>query len=124
MLPDNILHINETDHVQELVEYYSMADVFLQLSLEETFGKVTAEALACGTPVITVDSTANAELIGDGCGIVLQGNDPAKVAEAIGIIRKTGKEFYQNACREFARKNFNVQERVEEQIELYNQLLK
>lgn len=36
---------------QELVEYYSMADVFVFPSRTDTFGLVMLEALACGTPV-------------------------------------------------------------------------
>ena len=37
-LNDKILHIPATNSVDELAELYSMADVFLQPSLEETFG--------------------------------------------------------------------------------------
>ncbi len=60
-LPSNVIHINETHNAKKLAEYYSMADIFLNLSKEESFGKVTAEALACGTPVITNNLTANKE---------------------------------------------------------------
>lgn len=53
---------------------------FYQLSEEETFGKVTAEALACGTPVITNNKTANPELVDATCGITLAATDCISVA--------------------------------------------
>ena len=47
-----------------MVKFYSMADVLLNLSMEEACGRVTIEALACGTPVIAMNSTSNPEQIG------------------------------------------------------------
>lgn len=118
-LPKNVISINATDEVQELVNLYSMADVFLQLSLEETFGKVTAEALACGTPVITVDSTANAELVSPDCGIVLKNNDTIAVKNAVEKIKSNGKSYYTASCRKFTEDNFEKNKIVSETIKLY-----
>ena len=36
----------------QLAEIYSLGDVFLFPSREETFGQTVSEALACGTPVV------------------------------------------------------------------------
>lgn len=49
---DNFKCVGRTANVDELAEYYSLADTLLVCSPQETFGKVSAEALACGTPVI------------------------------------------------------------------------
>ena len=49
-----------------------MADVLLNLSMEEACGRVTIEALACGTPVIAMNSTSNPEQIGESCGYVVE----------------------------------------------------
>lgn len=122
-LAPNIIHVNATENVRELVEYYSMADVFLQLSLEETFGKVVAEALACGTPVITVDSTANAELVPPDCGIVNDRLDMGLINNSIAEVRKKGKKGYADRCRTFAEENFNMQSSVGEYMKLYSDLL-
>ncbi|RIO01595.1 glycosyltransferase, partial [Mammaliicoccus sciuri] len=70
-LPNNIINIKETEKIELLADIYSSVDIFLNLSLEETFGKTTAESLACGTPAIVYNSTANPELIGKGCGEIL-----------------------------------------------------
>jgi len=122
-LPDNIIKIKETHNVNELVEYYSMADVFINLSIEETFGKVTAEALACGTPAIVINSTANPELIGDGCGYVVEKDDAAKVLEHLSNIQKQGKAAYSQYCIEYARKSFNKHDRIHDYIVLYDNLI-
>jgi len=51
-LPLNIIPVEHTMNQQELAGYYSLADVTLLTSQAETFSMVTAESLACGTPVV------------------------------------------------------------------------
>lgn len=122
-LPDNIVSIPETDDISELVKYYSAAGVFLNLSLEETFGKVSAESLACGTPVIAIDSTANAEIIGPGCGFVLEKWDVLECINRIQLIKHNGKDTYSENCRKFVIDNFNSNCNLQKHIELYESLL-
>ncbi|MDE3741473.1 glycosyltransferase family 4 protein [Maribacter polysaccharolyticus] len=47
----------------ELINYYNKADVFLLPSIEDGFGMVMAEAMACGCPVIASTNTGSKELI-------------------------------------------------------------
>lgn len=122
-LPDNIIHIPSTGNLRELVSYYSMADVFFQPSSEETFGKVTAEALACGTPVIAVGATANAELVSDSCGVVLETLETAEIMDALHEVEKQGKAYYKDSCREFAEANFDLADRAEDYLNVYHQLM-
>ena len=42
------------------------ADLLLQPSVTETFGNVTAEAMACGLPVVGADATGTSSLVEDG----------------------------------------------------------
>lgn len=71
-IPSNMKLLGVIDDVAKLAEHYSQADVLLHLSYQETFGKVVAEALACGTPAIVYNVTALPELIGPGCGAVVE----------------------------------------------------
>lgn len=48
---------------QQLAQIYASADVLLFPSLTETFGNVTLESLASGTPVLAFDSAAAGEFI-------------------------------------------------------------
>ena len=50
---------------QELAELYNAADVYVSNSVAEGFGLPIAEALACGTPVICPDNSAQTELAKD-----------------------------------------------------------
>ncbi len=122
-LPSNIIHINQTHNVNDLVQYYSMADVFLNLSQEETFGKVTAEALACGTPAVTNNYTANPEIIGDGCGYIFESDDITEINRHLLKIKEVGKTAYSDNCINFVRRNFNINDQLNEYIDLYKKLI-
>jgi glycosyltransferase involved in cell wall biosynthesis len=50
----------------DLAEHYASADVFLFPSTTETYGNVTAEAMASGLAVVAFDHAAAAELIRHG----------------------------------------------------------
>lgn len=82
-LPDHITGIERTDNLEELVKIYSGADVFINPSLEESFSLVTVEAMACGTPVIVLNTSAVKELVDDRCGLVLSEHRPQDYISAI-----------------------------------------
>ena len=63
IIPDKIVGIMRTNNTKELAAIYTAADVFLNLSCEETFGLTTVEAMACGTPAIVLDKTALPEIV-------------------------------------------------------------
>lgn len=120
----NVICIPPTNSVDELAAYYSVADVLVQPSLEETFGKVSAEALACGIPIVCFNSTANPELVGEGCGIVVDIGDIEGMYKAINQILKNGKNFYRENCINFARHNFKKETNIEQYISLFERLIK
>lgn len=119
-----IRHIPATNDTKELAALYSMADVFVQPSLEETFGKVTAEALSCGTPVVCFDSTANPELVGEGCGTVVPVGDVQAMNNAIQQILKQGKEAFSPNCRNYAVEHFQKGRNLKEYLNLFEILCK
>ena len=60
-LPTNIIGISRTENVQELVKWYSAADVFFNPTLEDTYPTTNLEAIACGTPVVTFNTGGSPE---------------------------------------------------------------
>jgi len=76
----------------EIVGYYNQANVFVlpsTSSLQEGFGIVALEALACQIPVITTDIVGVAEdLDAVNGGLIVPPKDNVKLAEAIIIILK------------------------------------
>lgn len=121
-LPSNIISIPLTNTVRKLVAFYNEADVLLQLSEEETFGKVVAEALACGTPVITNNKTANPELVNSSCGIVLENTTKQNIRQALDEVLSRGKQYYSNSCVAHATQNFNKEKCVQEYLRTYLKL--
>lgn len=109
-----------------MADYYNMADVFVNLSYEDTFGLVNAEALACGTPVIVFDSTACAEVPGKygECGEVQRVAEKKNIFEKITEVKRKGKASYQAACRRRAEQLFSDQQCYQEYITLYQNVLK
>lgn len=62
-MPSNIICFERTNDVKKLVELYSAADVFLNLSYVDVFSMVNREALMCGTPVITYNTGGCSECL-------------------------------------------------------------
>lgn len=122
-LPVNVIHIPSTNRVEELADYYALADVFLNLSVEESFGKVTAEAMASGTPVVVLDATANPELVPPACGEVIPPQRLEAVIATIEKMKRLGKEHYTDSCVEHARTSFSMEERVTDYLEVYESLV-
>lgn len=122
-LPINIISVPPLTSPNELAKYYSVGDVFLNFSIQETFGKVTAEALACGTPLIVNNATANPELCGNGCGFVIENNDYTQIITAIKTIRKKGKKAFADRCRSFAEDNFDRERGIDNYIALFKELI-
>lgn len=123
-LPKNITSIGYINSTDELAKLYSQADVYVHLSKEDTFGKVIAEAMACGTPAIVYDVTACPELIGEGCGHVVEVGDIDGIKQAIDKVKSVGKEKYSKACIEFVRKHFEKEELIRETLKIYERLQK
>lgn len=121
-VPSAVRLVGEIADMRGLAHYYAAADVVLQLSQEETFGNVSAEALASGTPVVAYDSTANPELIGPGCGYVVPPGDIGQVL--VGIRRAARDEGHEGIMqrRRFAESHFDMDQRVDDYVATYESL--
>lgn len=113
-IPPGINAISRIPDPRKLVEVFSAADVFVNLSYEETFGLVTVEALACGTPVIVYDRTAVAEVVDQRSGIVKK--DLKDVYYA--IINREWLGINSFDCEQQANK-YSDKDRYQEYLDLY-----
>lgn len=118
----NIIRLNRTESQDELARLYSAADVFINASMEETFGLTTAEALACGTPAIVFNSTACPEIVDEHTGIVAE-HTVDGLLKAVQQIREKGKDAYRDACVKRVKENFDETRMVNEYLALYGRIL-
>ena len=66
----------------QIAHWYSQAKVFLYPSLRESFGLPILEAMACGTPVITSDTSAMPEVANE-CGLLVDPHQPDEIAQSL-----------------------------------------
>lgn len=118
-LPDNIIKFTKTNNIKELIQIYSLANVYLNASVEETMGLTTVEALACGIPSIVNNRTAIPEVIDSKSGIVLSNIDIDEVINAITLVKNN--EFNKNECINQARK-YNKYQQYNKYLDIYKKL--
>lgn len=82
-LPANVMGLERTESAAKLAEYYSMADVFVNATLEDNFPTTNLEALSCGTPVITYETGGSPESLDETCGWIVQKGDIKALEETI-----------------------------------------
>lgn len=122
-LPKGIVGIARTNSTQELANYYSLADVYVNPTWEDNFPTTNLEALACGTPIVTYNTGGSIEAIDGNTGFIIDTGDVAGLASVIKVIRENGKMSYLQACRNRAVTLFDKNHCYKEYIRLYNKIL-
>lgn len=122
-MPKEIICISRTESQQELAELYSLADILLCLSYQESFGMTPIEAMACGTPIVLYDNTALPELVDAQTGIVVKTGDVYAVKNAIEEILLLGKPHYSKHCIDRTKTCYDIQVTYNQYIQLYNHML-
>lgn len=107
-LPQNILGISRTENINQLVEIYSAADVYVNTSVEETMGLTTVEALACGTPAVVYNATAVPEMVNEKCGKVVNAGDIDDLIKAITTVDVRAEDCLLRAAEFEKDKQYNI----------------
>lgn len=112
---------------KKLAQYYSLAMATIVPSFSESFSLVTAEAAACGSPVIGSDIHGmRARVIPNKTGILFQSKNVTSLTQAIEqIMAMTEAERKQwgTQGRELIVNNFSLQKHVDELEKVYKHLL-
>jgi glycosyltransferase involved in cell wall biosynthesis len=105
--------------LEETVDFYRAADVFVYPSHNETFGLTILEAMACGCPVVTSDCSAMPETAG-GAAFLADPDDPQSIAAAILHACEHGEEL---RVPGFARAaEFTWAQTAKETLEVYREV--
>lgn len=127
-IPSNCTFFGEVRDNLKLNQIYAAADLFVMPSLQESFGKVTIEAMASGTPVAAYSSTPAEEMITeDKTGWFAPHGDVKAFIEAVRQIRMMPRASLASAgvaAHEHAQMHFSADAVADEHVALYESLLK
>lgn len=124
-LPKNIIGIERTESIEELAEYYSLANVFVNPTYQDNFPTTNIEALACGTPVVTYNTGGSPEALDSETGIVVEKGNVNDLKTAIERVTSAKTEYYdKEKCRKRAEKHFDKNERYQDYLQLFKTLVK
>lgn len=121
-IPKNLIFTGVISDKHILRSYYVASDVYLNLSSQETFGKVSAEALSCGLPVIAGNNTACPEVVGP-CGKIVDLNDFNQITEILNQFISKRIEISREACRKHAIENFDKDKNLSKYLKFFECLL-
>jgi len=108
---------------KELAQIYSSADVFVNLSWEDSLPTVNLEAMACGTPVIAQKLTGISETIDETTGFLIEAGNIQQLLGAINVIKQKGKENYTLKCILKAQQSFDKNVAYLKYLELYKEVI-
>ena len=117
--PNNVVCIPHTSDQHELSVLYSLSSAYLHFSVEDTFGKVIAEAMSSGTVPIVFDSTACGEIAGP-YGVVVAPHDVSAMCKALADVNNPDRR---KQVREYALVHYNSQTNKLAYFEMFKKLV-
>ncbi|MGB6057463.1 MAG: glycosyltransferase family 4 protein [Microthrixaceae bacterium] len=117
-LNHDIEYVGEVDNLEKMALLRGAKALVNPICWPEPFGLVMVEALACGTPVVSLNNGSASEIIRDGItGIVCR--DMEEMAERLSEV----EQIERNACRIDAESRFTTERMVEQHVELFTELI-
>lgn len=120
VIEEPLVHIPYINGYKELSTAYSMSEAYIHLSVEDTFGKVIAEAMACGTVPITFNSTACGEIPGP-YGLVVAPHDVGAIVEALPHLAEMQKQ--SDNIIQYVLDNYDYHTNAQQYLNLYQKIL-
>ena len=111
---------------EELPLYYAASDVVVVPSLQEAWGLVATEAMACGKPVVASRVGGLPDQIIDGYnGFLVPPRDPKALADRILYLLENPSEARRMGLngRRLAEERFDIEKRVDKIVMLYKELV-
>jgi glycosyltransferase involved in cell wall biosynthesis len=118
LLGDGVTFLGEVDHTGRVGLLRGATALVNPIEWPEPFGLVMVEALACGTPVVTLAAGSAPELVRDGVtGFVCHDLDEVakRMTDAAGLDR--------GACRAEAEQRFSLERMVTDHVALFERVL-
>lgn len=117
--PSNVILEGFVASRHHLAEYYSISNLFINLTHADTLPTVNMESICCGTPVVTYDVGGCPELIIDGTGIVVKEDDIDGIVHAVQMC----KSLQFQDCAAIGAANFSRKQSYSQYVNLYKKII-
>lgn len=124
VISSNLIYLPRLD-IADIISWLDHSTVFLNPSIEESFGLTNVEAQARGLPAIIIKNSGGSEetIIRGKTGFVVDSNDLEEMERLILQIDEYGRTFFAANCKSNAAR-FNEKNMTTSYLELYNRILK
>lgn len=113
-------HVKFLGPLSEPYALLSQQHTLLMCSRKEAFGRVTAEALKLGIPVIAADSGGSLEIVEDTCdGYFYKGGNEKDLADKIMLLHNNYSQFDKNEISKRAVKKFNEENTYRQLMDVF-----
>ncbi len=117
----NVVTIDFVSDREKLAEIYNVADVFINLSFEDTLPTVNMEAVCCGTPVITYNVCGCPELVDENTtGYIVPTLDFDAIKCSVEKIKQGNLSRTQ--CANYGKNFFDKNKQYQQYISLYEKI--
>lgn len=124
-LPKGKIHTyGYTKNRKELAQLYTMADVFVNVTREDSLSLINVEAQACGTPVVTFDQTGPKETVDNINSFSSPVGGAKQLYKNVELVRNRHSKTNPLRCRMFVENNFDLHDKYRLYIELYTDIYK
>lgn len=107
----------------EVATLFQASDVFISPTQFESFGMAIAEAMSCGLPVITTNTTAPKEYVTKNNGILLNVNSVEEMAKALSYIITNLHQYNAEKTREQIESRFAFNNFGQRMLTIYKSLI-
>lgn len=122
-LTDKMINLGFISSREKLRDIYSVADVMVNCTREESLSLLNVEVQACGTPVITYSNTGVKETVDGKCGFAVDNGNPKEMWTVLVDVLSKGKMYFKEDCISWVRQSFNKGRNYMKYIELYKRLI-
>lgn len=121
-LPKHIIGLQRTENIEELAQWYSLAQVFVNPTSQDNFPTTNLEALACGTPVITYNTGGSPEAVDEHTGFVIAKGNIQGIVAAIEALEVSNYQELSGACRARALRLYDKKVRYLDYLDIFETL--
>ena len=123
-VPKRIQLYGFTHNREELAQLYSMADVFVNCSYEESLSLINIECQACGTPVVTFDNTGMSETVDGISGLRVKSGNYEELLNSCRQISSLNNEELKDIRLSFIKERFDKHSNYKKLIDIYTSILR